>query len=190
MKKVFLIALALTLFFCGCDDVKRPNNNGTISQGKKDNDIDDKIEDFLENEKADIDDDLIDDLGETVREVSQERGDIVVTEWVNGPVYKFAGSQAWYAFSEYDMTDSGYSPKGVCDCIILPLYEIIEANDGVIDIDTLVEVSDTTVSRGYDDMDSMYYYELTHEEYHITVYTDQNGDVSGDSSTRVKLRQR
>ena len=189
MKKILLIMSVLMLVLSGCNDAKPQNQNSGISQDKKDIELDDTIEDILENEKADIDDDMLDALGETVKEVKEDHGEITLSEWVNGPVYKFARSEAWYAFSEYEITENGgYTPKGRCNQIILPLYEIIETPDGNIDTDTLVEVSDTTVSRGYDDMDGMYYYEITHEEYAITVYTDQNGDISGDSSARVKLR--
>lgn len=180
MKKILFVMAVLMLLFVGCDDVNLKTKNGV--------DLEDRIEDVLENEKADFDDDMLDDLGESVKEVIEEHGQITLSEWVNGPVYKFSDNDFWYAFSEYEMTDNGYTPKGRCNQIILPLYEIIETENGIIDVDTLVEVSDTKVSRGYDDMDSMHYYEITHDEYAITVYTDQNGDVSGDSSARVKLR--
>lgn len=186
MKKLILLVLAaLMTVFGGCMDSETKYDGGNgISQNRtdKETDIDGDFDD-----DAEIDDDILEDIGKTVKQMIKQHGEITVSEWVNGPVYGFSDSDYWYAFSEYEITDSGYEPKGKCRCIILPLYELIVTPDGVIDTDTLIELSDSKVSRGYDDMDSMYYYEMTHDEYQITVYTDQNGEISGDSSARVEI---
>ena len=184
MKFLLILTLStLLLLFSGCSDANDSDSDNISAQTDIENELSGNTDGGSQD--ASVNGDVLADIGKTVEEIADLHGEITVCEWVNGPVYSYENSGIWYAFSEYEITDSGYEPHGKCSCIILPVYELIDTPDGEYDTDTLVDLSDTTVSRGYDDMDSMYYYEMTVGNYSITVYTDQSGDVSDDSSARV-----
>lgn len=172
--------------FAACGNNGAENGKVPNDRLYDDRDLEDKFEDLFE--KPEFEDDAFEDMGRSVSQIVAEHGKMTLSEWVNGPVYRFGDNDYWHAFSEYEITDNGYEPKGECNCVIIPLYELIDTPDDIIDEDVLVELSDSKVSKGFDDMEGMHYYELTHKKFKITVYTDQYGELSGDSSARVTFK--
>lgn len=202
MKRVLFILLAVCVLFCGCEDlVRNDDRTGGYANPERDFDdtfdgdmdkdlddafdIDDKNEDKYDS--GEIEDDLFEALGKTPESIKNVYGEIVVSEWVNGPVYKFEKSDSWYGFSDYETSGETYIPGGRCTVIMLDVKDFVETTEPEIDEGLLASLSDRGLSKGYEEMDGVVYFEITHDEYKITVYEDQYGELSGDSVAYVRF---
>lgn len=188
MKKIFLLLLAFCLAFCGCEKSAENDNDDRSSYVYSD---EDEIEEDTEDVKdidASINDSMFKALGKTPEHVEAMYGKMTESVWVDGPIYRFEDSDSWFAFSEYDFADdNAYVPLGKCEMIIIDVDDFVETSEEEISGGLLASLSDSGISKGYEEMDGIVYYEITHDEYQITIYEDHNGNISEDSGAYVRL---
>jgi len=188
MKKALLLLLVFCLFFCGCEKSGENDDDRASYVYSDEDDMEDNDAEDVKKIDASIDASMFKALGKTPEHVEAIYGKMNESIWVDGPIYSFKEADAWFAFSEYDFTDDNtYVPLGKCVTVITDVDNFVKNSDGEINDALIASLSDSGISKGYDEMDGVVYYEITHDEYRITIYEDSNGNISGDSGAYVRL---
>lgn len=182
MKKILCAALsAFTIAFCGCTK----NIDGEKRSSEALNSRQNEAEQSPEADRASVRDEVFEDIGADAALFEGLHGKIAEAVWEEGALYRFSDSGRWYSFSEYTFDGDSYMPGGKCTVVIAPLYEVINSPAGVYDIDTVSQATGGKISRGYSEIDEMYYYEAYYDGYKLLIYADRDGGISENSNVEI-----
>ena len=208
MKKLWLLlVLSFVMIFAGCANQDEEASNGKIRSSVEDSHVD--IETDAENEPTDdnkekeiskkeeevvkasegsIDDSYLKDIGKTVDDIEEHRGELSEFYWEDGPIYRFGSGMTWYEFDSYEYSDNNECiPKGTCNGLNVPMKDLIKGTSKY-NADTLEGITGNEFTISRDEMYGMNVFVIEYKNYEFSIYAETRSDITENSVVGVERK--
>lgn len=184
MRKMTLVfGIAAAILLCSCEN-KSQNVNTSKTEANSRNQIE-----HSESNAPSVNENKINVLGQKTEYFYDKYGEIIDSEWIDGPIYKFTKNESWYAFSEYNLDENGnYTPLGTCTHIFMTFGELIDSPEKEYDIDVFEEAVSGKLVMHYNEMDMINVYEATYKNFKIELSETPGKGINADSSIVITLK--
>lgn len=185
MRKMTLVfTIAALLMLCSCGSKSQSTQNANISEQDSENQAE-----ISESSVPSIKENKINELGQKAKYFLDKYGEITDSDWIDGPMYKFAENENWYAFSEYDFDENeNYIPRGTCTHIFMTFGDLISSPDKEYDIDVFEEAVSEKIVMYYNEMDMINVYETSYKNFKIELSETPGKGINADSPVVITLR--
>lgn len=187
MRKMTLVfGIAAAILLCSCEN--KSQNTQNVNTSKIETDSENQI-DNSESNTPSVNENKINVLGQKTKYFFDKYGEITDSEWIDGPIYKFAENESWYAFSEYNLDENGnYTPLGTCTHIFMTFGDLIDSPEKEYDIDVFEEAVSGKLVMYYNEMDMANVYEATYKNFKIELSEMSGKGINADSSVVITLQ--
>ncbi len=183
-KKTLVFIIAALLLLCSCGNKAQTTQSVNISESDYENQIE-----ISKSSAPSIKENKINELGQNAKYFLNKYGEITDSDWIDGPIYKFAENENWYAFSEYDFDENeNYIPLGTCTHIFMTFGDLISSPDKEYDIDVFEEAVSKKIVMYYNEMDMINIYEASYKKFKIELSETPGKGINEDSPVVITLR--
>ena len=207
MKKLWLLfVVSFVMIFAGCANQDEEASKGKIRSSVEDSHVavetdnekesknDIKEESGKDEQEAvaasegSIDESYLKDIGKSVDDIKEHRGDLSEFYWEDGPIYRFGSGMAWYEFDDYEYSDNNECiPKGICNGLSVPMKDLIK-DTSVYSADTIEGITGNKFTTSRDEMYGMNVFVIEYKNYEFSIYAETRSDITENSVVGVERK--